>query len=365
MRMSSTTTEAGREGRLSYDLFWKWFVQHEQQFAQAVRTRNGIEAVFFNPLSEKLAAIKPGFFFLAGMPDEQTVELNLTPDGDLCNIVFTEELAAAAPAIPGWKISALKPAMGSDIRINMDGHAFHKDNMHFYFTNDPERPDNIDITIVHNDYSDACRAPITNGCYIFLDNFLGELNFVNQIDNLYIRGKQGLPGGTELVPLDKLPAYLLWREKEFIEKYEGTRQVTEEDTYTLLQAEFDDGNKLIAVINTRLLAWDSKASHPWILQVEIGYPGEHNGGMPDPETAAHLEDIEEQLLAALRDEDGYLNIGRQTATNTREIYMACRDFRKPPKVMQALLDAYTGKLEITYSLYKDKYWKSFDRFLRR
>jgi hypothetical protein len=59
------------------------------------------------------------------MLDPQTAELILTPDGVVANIVFVEELVAAAPEIPGWKFTALKPA--SDIQqtsIGMHGHEF-------------------------------------------------------------------------------------------------------------------------------------------------------------------------------------------------------------------------------------------------
>ena len=38
----------------------------------------------------------------------------------------------------------------------------------------------------------------------------------------------------ELIPISKLKDFLTWREKEFIEKYEGTRHNTENDSYALL-----------------------------------------------------------------------------------------------------------------------------------
>ncbi len=351
---------------LSYSEFWTWFGQHEQTFLKAVQNRDGIEKEFFDPLSAKLAEIKEGYFFLTGMADPQTAELIFTPDGIIKNIVFAEELVAAAPAIPQWKFTAMKPGVDiDDISIRMAGYDFHKDNMHFYFSNDPGCPDNIDITLVHDNFKEEQRAPITNGCYIFLDNFLGELNFVNMIDVLRVTGRDSMEAGKELVPIAKLKDYLVWREKEFIEKYEGTRRETNEDTYSMLQAELESGNMLMAVMNMNLLKWDSKASHPWIMAVEIEYDGNASGGLPDKETLAQLEEIEEAILEQLKDADGYLNIGRQTAENTRYIYFACKDFRKPSKVLHSLIQEYSGNLKIGYEIYKDKYWKSFDRFFKQ
>jgi len=348
---------------LSYSEFWSWFAQHEQAFLKAVQDRNSIEKEFFDPLSAKLAEIREGYFFLTGMPDKQTAELIFTPDGVIKNMVFAEELVAAAPAIGHWKFIALKPAIDIEhISIQMAGYDFHKDNMHFYFSNDPEYPDNIDITIVHDDFTEERKAPISNGCYIFLDNFLGELNFVNMIDMLRVSGRSSVEAGKELVPIARLKDYLIWREKEFIEKYEGTLRSDGEGNYSMLQAELESGNMLIAIINMDLLKWDSKASHPWIMTVEIGYDGNATGGMPDKGTMAKLEEIEEAILAQLKDADGYLNIGRQTAENVREIYFACKDFRKPSKVLHTLIQEHPGNLKISYDIYKDKYWQSFDRF---
>ncbi len=32
----------------------------------------------------------------------------------------------------------------------------------------------------------------------------------------------------------------------------------------VLEAESESGNKLIAILNTQILDWDNKASHPWL-----------------------------------------------------------------------------------------------------
>jgi len=131
--------------------------------------------------------------------------------------------------------------------------------------------------------------------------------------------------------------------------------------YSALEAELANGNMLLAIINIDLLGWDSKASHPWILNVEIKYDGVN--GMPDDETYQLLGQIEEEIMEALKDIDGYLNIGRQTADGVREIYFACKDFRLPSKTAYIVQQKYSGRVEINYDIYKDKYWRSFDHFV--
>jgi hypothetical protein len=111
-----------------------------------------------------------------------------------------------------------------------------------------------------------------------------------------------------------------------------------------------------------LLEWDSKASHPWILSIEIKYDRVTNNGMPDDKTYELLNNFEDEIMEELKDSDGYLNIGRQTADGAREIYFACSDFRKPSMVLHQLTNKNSSRISLSFDLYKDKYWQSLNRF---
>ena len=115
-------------------------------------------------------------------------------------------------------------------------------------------------------------------------------------------------------------------------------------------------------INTDLLSWDSKASHPWISILTLKYDGAKSNGMPSDNEYKLLDKIQDEIMGELKDIDGYLNIGRQTANGEREIYFACRDFRKPSKIFYEVQQKYSDRFEIEYDIYKDKYWQSFERF---
>lgn len=344
----------------NYNDFWRWFQENERTFFKAVKNHKNIERDFFDKLSPKLNELKDGFYYLTGMLDDNTVELILTADGTIKNIVFVEELVKAAPIIPGWTFTSLKPPLDiKNVRIDMAGYTFDSDTLSFYPNEHRDYPDEIDITIVHSDYNENDKSSITNGTYIFLDNYIGELNSVTTIDNVKVIGKG--QAEKELIPIEKLKDFLQWREKEFIEKYEGILQNTDTAEFSILEAELESGNKLIATINTDILNWDKKASHPWLATLEIPYDGRSNNGMPDETTYQLLNEIEEKILEQLKDADGYLNIGRQTADNLREVYFACKDFRKPSKVLHQLTKDYPS-MDIKYDIYKDKYWRSFNRF---
>ncbi|HEX6431514.1 MAG TPA: DUF695 domain-containing protein [Niastella sp.] len=348
----------------SYTDFWTWFQLNESTFLDTVKNRSRIEKDFLNKLSPKLGELTDGLFFLTGMNDDNIAELIFTPDGNIKKIAFVEELVQAAPELPGWKFIACKPAFDqAGMRIKMDEYVFEKDNLFFYSNDHPDYPDEIDITIVYSDFYYLDEATIVNGTHIFIDNLLGELNAVTIIDNIKVIGKEGAE--KELVPIDKLKDFLVWRQKEFLEKYEDQRHDTEHDSYSCLEATLKNGRPLIAIVNTALLDWDAKAIHPWIMTYKTKYYGNKNNGMPDAETLQLMTAFEDDISAELKDAEGYLNIARETADNKREVYYACKDFRKPSTVLPKMIEKYagiTGRLNITFDIYKDKYWKSFDRF---
>lgn len=345
---------------IQYQEFWNWFAENSNSFYQAIKTHEGIEENFFDKLTPKLNEVRENIYFLTGMMNETTAELIFTPDGVIKNIAFVEDLVSAAPEIPNWKFTALKPETNiENIGIQMDDLVFNSETVSFYPNEHAEYPDEIDITIVHKNFSEENKEAITNGVYIFIDNYLGELNSVTTIDNMNVVGENDAK--KETISIAKLKDYLIWREKEFLEKYEGMRRNTEDDNYNSLQAELENGMPFIAIVNSTILQWESKASHPWILSVEIDYEGDESG-LPDEKIYDLMNDFEDEILAELTDAEGYLNIGRETADNLREIHFACKEFRKPSKTLYNLISKYEGKLNVDFHIYKDKYWQSFERF---
>lgn len=344
-----------------YERFWEWFRKKEKGFHKNIRKHSNIENDFFDKIAPELKKVKEGIFFLTGMLDERTVELILTPDGWIQNIAFVEELVDRAPEIPGWKFTALKPVINDeDPQINMSGYAFNKETLSFYSIDHEKYPDEIEIAVVHRDLNTENKKDLTIGVHIFLDNYLGELDYLTNIDRIAVIFEE--EAKSELIPITKLKSYLNWRQKEFVERYDGVRRDTEHDQHSIFEGEFPNGQPMIAVINTDLLDWEGKASHPWIMKVDMKYNGQENNGLPDPKTKDLLDELENMILSELKDFDGYLNIGRQTGNEVRETYFACRDFRKPSKLLYKLQKDLKGKMAIGYEFYKDKYWLSFKRF---
>jgi Family of unknown function (DUF695) len=341
--------------------FWDWFLLQEKTFYKVVKENNNIPKNFFEKIGPKLDELNDGYFYLTGMIEDNIAELIITAEGRIKNIVLVEELVKAAPKIDGWLITALKPAIEKeDAGISIYDYEFDVNNIHFYSTENANTPDEIEITVVHPSCNKENEEDITHGVNIFLDNFLGELNFATKIDSLNVVGVKDAEA--ELIPMKKLKDYLIWREKEFIEKYDAVRHNIENDNYSILQGELENGNKVFSLFNTDLLQWDAKASHPWITSIELKFDGSKHNGMPDDKTFKLLDKIEEEIGRVLKDTDGYLNVGRETANGVREVFIACYEFRKPSVVLFELANKYAGVIEIEFEIYKDKYWKTFERF---
>ncbi|CAM3858084.1 MULTISPECIES: DUF695 domain-containing protein [Flavobacterium] len=342
--------------------FWNWFMQNERKFHEIVKSGKNIEDLFFANLSKKLNELKEGYFFLTGMYDQDTVELIITADGNIKNIVYAEELINAAPIVDGWKFTASKPANTREsFGINMNNYTFDTDNIKFFSIINEAFPDEINITLIHNDYKIEDKEQIDLGCYIFIDNYLGELNAVSIIDKMNIIG----PNETteELISITKLKSYLIWREKEFVEKYESTKHSTENDTFTVLESTTSNGNPFIAIINTDLLKWEEKASHQWFVCVNIKYDGTQNNGFPNNETIQLLNEFEDQLDNQLKFGGGNLNLGRESSEGIRTIFYACKDFRVPSKVLTELIKKHEDSLALSFEIYKDKYWSTLNYYM--
>ena len=343
-----------------YASFWNWFSQNAASFYDIVKGHNDVEQKFLDKIIPVLKQIDDSFFCLVGMYDDSTAEMVITTDGVIKSIVFAEEITAAAPTLQGWKFTALKPPLGFEMNIDMDGYEFSNKNLSFTNNNLPGYPDEIDITLVHNDYTEENKNIIGNGSFIYLDNALGELNTVLLIDNVSISGIAGEQN--ELIPITKLNEFLVWREKEFVEKYKAVRYNTENDEYSALEAQDEKGLPVLAIVDKALLDWDAKPSHPWLMTIEITYDGKKTNGMPSPDVYALMSQFEEELLKLLPDSEGYLNLGRETYNNKRTTYFACKEFRQASKSARALITNYKQKLNIEYDIYKDKYWRTMNRY---
>lgn len=341
--------------------FWNWFQSEAKHFHAVVKKGSAIEGEFLKKVSFQLQRLETGIYLLTGMANEETAELIFTADGEIRQFYWVEALVAAAPALQGWRFTAHKPAHAIDmLRIQMGNFQFDSENIRFAPLINQRFPDEIAIAVTHHELTKANKDSIATGLYIFLDNLLGEVRLATAVDHIEIGADHVREA--DWVPIGKLSDYLNWREQEFVEKYDGARHLTANDNYATFEGRMPDGQPIIGTMNTDVLHWDRHCSHPWLLKITIEYDGAARNGMPDNDTYARMNELEDALNEVLTDKDGYLNIGRQTGANTREVYFACHEFRESSRVTRQIIQRFQTDLHIEYAIYKDKYWKTFDRF---
>ncbi|OJV53081.1 MAG: hypothetical protein BGO31_04830 [Bacteroidetes bacterium 43-16] len=344
-----------------YQQFWSWFARNATMLFDRLKSVNEAEDSFFELLSPRLGELKDRVFFLVGMRDDDTAELIFTADGVIKNIVFVEELVAAAPEVKNWKFTALKPEhLASEINVELSGLKFEEKSICFYPVQHEKYPDEIELVIVLSHFTEEQKSSAYSGAFIFIDHLLGEINAVTLIDSIKIAAQADATA--ELIPIAKLKPYLVWREKEFVEKYGDYYYDSTEDNYTGFEAQLKSGSKLIATMNTAALSWEYKGSHPWILKIAITYDGTLNEGFPDAASLLLINQFDDLLLEHFPEQDGFINLGRETGEGIREIYFACKGFRIPSLTSQHLIHHFKGKLDIDYQIFKDKYWQTFERY---
>ena len=344
------------------DTFWAWFQTQAAAFHHAVITQEKIDTDFFDPLSASLDRMHEGIYFLAGEAEAGVAELILTADGVYRNFAFIEDLVAAAPKLPAWRFVALKPACAIDgFGINMSGLVYSDDTLHFYVREDAKCPQVVDVVMVHNDAT-ATEEQLTSGVYVYLDNLLGEWVAVTQIDQMQIINQQQLPANQALQPMAELAPYLHGRHEAWQKAYGGVYYNSDQDKFASFEGEADNGQLIVGIIDSTLLAWPHKPSHPWMLTLRIAYDGSGLNGMPSKQIYQRMEAFEDALMAELPEHEGYLNVGRETGDDIRFIYFACKQFVQATRVLERLMPQFSQEMDISYDVFQDKYWQSLQRF---
>lgn len=347
-----------------YKDFWDWFQLHEEELYNSLK-KLPLEHKdeWVELLDIKLLAIKKGIYYVFGKTIENInhIELIFTTDGLIENFVFVEELVASAPGLPRWNFTALLPQMEIDeLKFEIENISFEASKIHFYDLWNEDYPDLIDLVITHSDYSEDKKELFLEGLISYMDCVLGEKKSVTMVDSFVISHPDDAK--KELVPIKKLNDYLLWRKKEFIENYRSPHYEKKERQYIVFQALKDKEPTYIGFINMDIVMnYENKPSYPWLLFIRLEYPGNENG-LPLDKDAEAINIIEKELVISLTEEMNNLYLGNEKHNHLSEFFVACSEFKNSSKTAQMLIQKYGTAFRMSYVIYKDKYWKTFDKY---
>ncbi|MDM1362154.1 DUF695 domain-containing protein [Myroides marinus] len=334
-----------------YDVFWDWFKSNEAEFKKTIETHDRVVEDFIDIVGPKLKEINKDFNMLTGMGKDGVGELIITPDGRVRALPFIEDFISSAPSIEGWRFISCKPST-KGIGLNMGDFVLNEDTISFIPIHTEGYPDYIHLRFIIKECTPENEEELGNALFIFLDNYLGEMETMTMIDYLEVKGEESIDG--ELVPMSKLSDYLRYREAEFVEKYDGVKHNSDNDSYSILEGN-NNNAPLIAVVNTSFLNWEQKMSYPWVVKMSIQYQGNENG-MPSKSDVAVMDEIEDLFVESA----GVNSVARETGSNERTLFFATRDYKNASREVQKTISLFTDKFDIDYTIYRDKYWMGLE-----
>ncbi|MDX2147343.1 MAG: hypothetical protein SFZ23_07450 [Planctomycetota bacterium] len=138
----------------------------------------------------------------------------ITAQGDSKLFPLVDSMVAAAPALPRWTFTPLKPAMGFDFTHYYEGVVYDPKTMWFLPLERPERPRDLGLRVgvpsLRELDQDAAEFAVT----IILETGLGERERAADVQHVEVVRKPNDPGKEGYIELPELPAYIAWRKRK-------------------------------------------------------------------------------------------------------------------------------------------------------
>ena len=347
-----------------YKSFWNWFVTHERRFVQMLnidyKSDNEFKSIFMSRLME---VWKECAFYVIRHEDG-VYEITFNISNQLRRVVTVEKLVASAPALKNWIFSAFtKPVAEAEYKFMLGDLSFDSSEVFFFSTQHANRPDMVDITVTYKNCDEAYHEQAQGACMRFVQHIVGELEMLTQLDRLQIR--PAAANDPELIPLAKLPAFLRWRETEFVEKYKGIvydKKAAPEDKYLMFESQQTSvGLVSIVTVDRCAICWNETASYPWILTVTLAFENAANG-QPDEATEAAINVFQQDLKKIADANKEYVFLLHDCYDNVVTTYFACNEFRNISWIIEDFLREYDEQFKLGYAINMDKYWMVVDAY---
>lgn len=133
--------------------------------------------------------------------------------------------------------------------------------------------------------------------------------------------------------------------------------------YTLINT--SRGNDpAVVVVNSALRAFEDRSTFPWHLKLIITCKLVGTNGMPTSIEVEALDQLEEEIYAALQAKGNVLFLARVTCRGTRELLYRVQDPELANEVLQLLISDNPQSREWEYRMEQDLDWKLADPELK-
>jgi hypothetical protein len=194
---------------------------------------------------------------------------------------------------------------------------------------------------------------------MYVQNGIGELKAATLIDDMDFGPVP--EDSSALIPVAKLDSYLLWREKEFVEKYQAGQIEKVPELFNVIEGQDEEGNIMIAIVNTAYEHWPYKPAYQWLLSVSMEYEAAESG-LPNEKMLAAMQSEEEQVIKMLIGQSETIYVSSKTFKGARTACFYTRSYELPSQLMHAWADQHPNSVISGFFVEKDKYWRCLEEF---
>lgn len=190
----------GQDEEAARAAFWDWFRANCSRLAEV---RTGLEPVYAQ-LVEKVSRVHKALRCEFSVPPDGLSELIVSADGDREVFPAVERLVAAAPDIPGWKVTAFRQRRSlEDVHIRIEDQDVKPDDI--WYATTPCEPA-LGLEVYVRGLKDSNEEILGRAAFLYLDFTLGEYDATTKVAVLKLQGLPPSPEEMGLRPLAELPA---------------------------------------------------------------------------------------------------------------------------------------------------------------
>jgi hypothetical protein len=177
--------------------FWAWFQQREEKLFNFELDEDRI----FAELDSALAKVAPHLTFEFGPIMNGTREFVISADGIKADFPAIEALAAAAPALPRWKIIKFRQRQTPIAELTFAGKTVKPVDVEFCLLSNWRE---LGVYLFFGSYSEKEAAVWAHIAFLFLDQALGEYDVATKVGPVKAFHSDAHPGAARYT-LPELP----------------------------------------------------------------------------------------------------------------------------------------------------------------
>lgn len=184
------------------EAFWNWFAKN----SDALLAATDGNAAICRQLGAQIRKVYPGLTWELGPPDQQPRQFVISADG-IREVAFAvEQLADAAPSLPGWRLVRFRPRVPdvNGFSIEMNNTKLAVEDIDFRLVPDPPLL-GIDLYIPGLDTAPDPK-PLQHAAFLLLDIVLGEYDMIATVGEINFHDFDAPSNTNDRQPMTELRA---------------------------------------------------------------------------------------------------------------------------------------------------------------